>query len=176
MIGYLATFIISMIPIIELRGAIPIAVFTFHLTYLEAFLVSFIGNILPVYFIVKYIKPIFNLLGKIKILKKIIDWATEKATKKIAESDKLKKATLLGVYLFVAVPIPGTGAWMGSLIANFLDLEPKKAVPIICFGVFTAGIIMLALTAAANGRHKLFVYTYVDYEITSKKLYITNEM
>lgn len=151
MIGYLATFLISMVPIIELRGAIPIAVFTFHLTYFEAFAISFIGNILPVYFIVKFIKPIFELLGKIKILKKIIDWATEKATNKIAESDKLKKGALLGVYLFVAIPVPGTGAWMGSLIANFLGLEPKKAVPIIIFGVFTAGIIMLTLTAIANG-------------------------
>lgn len=151
MIGYLATFLISMIPIIELRGAIPIAVFTFHLTYFEAFAISFIGNILPVYFIVKFIRPIFDLLGKIKILKRIIDWATEKATKKIAESDKLKKGALLGVYLFVAIPVPGTGAWMGSLIANFLGLEPKKAVPIIVLGVFTAGVIMLALTAIANG-------------------------
>jgi len=104
-----------------------------------------------VYFIVKYIKPIFNLLGRIKILKKIIDWATEKATKKIAENDKLKKATLLGVFLFVAIPLPGTGAWMGSLIANFLDLEPKKAVPVIILGVLTAGIITLAVTAAAKG-------------------------
>ena len=140
-----------MIPIIELRGAIPIAVFTFHLTYLEAFIISFIGNIIPVYFIVKFIRPIFNLLSKIKIFKKIIDWATEKATKKIAESPKLQKGALLGVYLFVAIPLPGTGAWMGSLIANFLDLPPKKAVPMIILGVFTAGVIMLALTAFANG-------------------------
>ncbi len=151
MIGYIATLIISMIPIIELRGAIPVAVFTFHLSYLEAFLISFIGNIIPVYFIVKFIKPIFKLLSKIKFLKKIIDWATEKATKKIAESEKLQKATLLGVYLFVAVPLPGTGAWMGSLIANFLEIPPKKAVPVIIAGVFTAGVIMLALTAGANG-------------------------
>lgn len=151
LVGYLVTFIVSMIPIIELRGAIPIGVLTFHLSYFEAFIISFIGNILPVYFIVKFIRPIFDLLGKIKILKKIIDWATEKATKKISESEKLKKATLLGVFLFVAVPLPGTGAWMGSLIANFLDLEPKKAVPVIIAGVFTAGVIMLGLTAIANG-------------------------
>lgn len=151
MIGYIATFLISMIPIIELRGAIPIAVLTFHLTYFEAFIISFIGNIIPAYFIVKFIRPIFDLLGKIKIFKKIIDFATEKATKKIAESTKLQKATLLGVYLFVAIPLPGTGAWMGSLIANFLDLPAKKAMPAIIAGVFTAGIIMLALTAIANG-------------------------
>ena len=150
-LGYIATLIISMIPIIELRGAIPVAVFTFHLSYAEAFIISFIGNILPVYFIVKYIRPIFDLLGKIKIFKKFIDWVTEKANKKIAENKRLQTATLLGIYLFVAIPLPGTGAWTGSLIANFLDLPPKKAVPPIVAGVFTAGVIILALTAAANG-------------------------
>jgi len=150
-IGYLATLAISMVPIIELRGAIPVAVFTFQLTYVEAFVISFIGNILPVYFIVKFIRPIFDLLGKIKIFRKIIDWVTEKANKKIAESKKLQTATLLGLYLFVAIPLPGTGAWTGSLIANFLDLPPKKAVPPIIAGVFTAGVIILALTAIANG-------------------------
>lgn len=151
LIGYLGTLIISMIPIIELRGAIPVAVFTFHLTYVEAFIISFIGNILPVYFIVKFIRPIFDLLRKIKLFRIIIDWISEKATKKIAESKKLQTATILGLYLFVAIPLPGTGAWTGSLIANFLDLPPKKAVPPIIAGVFTAGVIILALTAIANG-------------------------
>lgn len=160
LVGYLATFIISMIPIIELRGAIPIGVLTFHLSYFEAFMISFIGNIIPVYFIVKFIRPIFDLLGKIKPFKIIIDFATEKATKKIAESDKLQKATLLGVYLFVAIPLPGTGAWMGSLIANFLDLPPKKAIPPIVIGVLTAGIIMLGLTAVANGGIQ-YLFTHV---------------
>lgn len=151
MIGYIATFLISMVPIIELRGALPIGVLTFHLTYAEAFIISFIGNIIPVYFIVKYIRPIFDLLGKIKIFKKFIDWVTEKANKKIAENPRLQTATLLGLYLFVAIPLPGTGAWTGALIANFLELKPKKAVPIIFAGVFTAGVIILAITAAANG-------------------------
>ena len=151
MLGYVATLIISMIPIIELRGAIPVAVLTFHLSYMEAFIISFIGNIIPVYFIVKYIRPIFELLRKIKIFRIVIDWATEKATKKIAENKKLQTGALLGVYLFVAIPLPGTGAWMGALIANFLDLPPKKAIPPIYAGVFTAGVIILALTAIANG-------------------------
>lgn len=159
-IGYLATLAISMIPIIELRGAIPVAVFTFHLTYVEAFVISFIGNILPVYFIVKFIRPIFDLLGKIKIFRKIIDWVTEKANKKIAESKKLQTATLLGLYLFVAIPLPGTGAWTGSLIANFLDLPPKKAIPPIIAGVFTAGVIILILTAIANGGIN-YLFTHV---------------
>ena len=121
------------------------------MSYLEAFVISFIGNILPVYFIVKYIRPIFDLLGKIKIFRIIIDWITEKATKKIAEDKRLQTATALALYIFVAIPLPGTGAWTGSLIANFLDVPPKKAVPAIIAGVFTAGVIILALTAVANG-------------------------
>ncbi len=150
-VKYLATLIISMTPIIELRGAIPIAVMAFHLTYIEAFVISLIGNIIPIYFIVKYIRPLFDFFGRIKIFKIIIDWATERATKKIAESEKLQNFTALGLFLFVAIPLPGTGAWVGSLIANFLDLPLKKAFPPLALGVFTAGIIMLAGTAIANG-------------------------
>lgn len=150
-VKYILTGIIGMIPIIELRGAIPIGVFTFHLNYLESFICSFIGNIIPVYFIVKYIRPLFDFFGRWKIFKIIIDWASEKATKKIAESEKLQNFTALGLFLFVAIPFPGTGAWVGSLIANFLDLPPKKAIPPIIAGVITAGIIVLTLTALTNG-------------------------
>ena len=145
---YLATFVISMTPIIELRGAIPIAVLGFHLTYVEAFVISFIGNIVPIYFIVKYIRPLFDFFGRFKFFKVIIDWASEKATK---ESERLQNFTALGLFLFVAIPIPGTGAWVGSLIANFLDLPVKKAFGPLAAGVLTAGIIMLTGTAIANG-------------------------
>ncbi len=148
---YILTAIIGMIPIIELRGAIPVGVFTFNLNYVESFLASFIGNIIPVYFIVKYIRPLFDFFGRWKPFKVIIDWASNKATKKIEESEKLQNFAALGLFLFVAIPVPGTGAWVGSLIANFLDLPPKKAIPPIIAGVLTAGVIVLALTAAANG-------------------------
>lgn len=148
---YLATMFIGMVPILELRGAIPIGVMTFHLSYLEAFVLSFIGNIIPIYFIVKYIRPLFDFFGRWKIFKVIIDWATERATRKIEESEKLQNYTALGLFLFVAVPLPGTGAWVGSLIANFLDLPLKKAIPPLVAGVFVAGIIMLVTTAVANG-------------------------
>ena len=150
-IRYLLTGIIAMIPIIELRGAIPVGVLTFHLSYLESFIVSFIGNIIPVYFIVKYIRPLFDFFGRWKPFKIVIDWATNKATKKIEESEKLQNFAALGLFLFVAIPLPGTGAWIGSLIANFLDLPPKKAIPPIVLGVLTAGCIMLTLTAMAEG-------------------------
>lgn len=148
---YIATIVIGMIPILELRGAIPIGVFTFHLNYIESFILSFIGNIIPVYFIVKYIRPLFNFFGRWKPFKMVIDWATKRATRKIEESEKLQNFTALGLFLFVAVPLPGTGAWVGSLIANFLVVPPKKAIPPIILGVFVAGIVILTMTAAANG-------------------------
>lgn len=150
-IKYILTGLVGFLPIIELRGAIPVGVFTFHLSYLESFICSFIGNIIPVYFIVKYIRPLFDFFGRWKIFKVIIDWATEKATKHIQENEKLQNAVSVGLFLFVAIPLPGTGAWVGSLIANFLDLPPKKAIPPIIVGVLTAGIIVLSITAAANG-------------------------
>ncbi len=150
-IGYFVTFFVSLIPIVELRGAIPIGVLGYHITYLEAFILAVIGNCLPVYFIVKYIGPIFKLLGKFKPFKIIIDWATEKATNKIKENPKLQTYTFFALYVFVAIPLPGTGAWTGSLIANFLELSPKKAFPPIALGVLTAGIIILTGTAIANG-------------------------
>lgn len=150
-VKYILTGLVGMLPIIELRGAIPVGVFTFHLSYLESFICSFIGNIIPVYFIVKYIRPLFDFFGRWKIFKVIIDWATEKATKHIQENEKLQNAVSVGLFLFVAIPLPGTGAWVGSLIANFLDLPPKKAITPIIVGVLTAGIIVLSITAAANG-------------------------
>ncbi len=142
-IKYILTAIIGMIPIIELRGAIPIGNHFFGLSYIESFICSLIGNIFPIYFIVKYIRPLFDFFGKWKPFKKIIDWASEKATKKIETNKKLQTFAALGLYLFVAIPLPGTGAWVGSLIANFLDIPPKKAIPPLSLGVLTAGIIVL---------------------------------
>ena len=144
---YIFTGILGMTPIIELRYSVVISQYLFGLSPLPAFICGLIGNIIPIYFIVKYIKPIFNFLSKWKIFKIIIDWASEKATKKISENKKLQTFASLALFLFVAVPIPTTGAWVGSLIANFLDLPPKKAVPPIVAGVIVSGLIMVV----ANG-------------------------
>ena len=146
-IKYILTIILGATPIIELRYAAIISQYAFGLEVLPSFICGLIGNIIPVYFIVKYIKPIFNFLGKWKPFKIIIDWASERATKKIANDEKLQNYTAIGLFLFVAVPIPTTGAWVGSLIANFLDMPPKKAVPPIILGTITAGFI----TIATNG-------------------------
>ena len=160
LLKYLITFFIGMLPIIELRGAIPIGV-GMGLSYFESFICSFIGNIVPIYFIVKFIRPLFDFFGRWKPFKKIIDFATEKATKKIEESERLQNYTALVLFLFVAIPIPGTGAWVGSLIANFLNLPPKKAIPPIVVGVLTAGIIVLAITAVANGGIQ-YIFSHIN--------------
>lgn len=149
-VKYLITFFVGILPIIELRGAIPIGV-GLGLSYFESFIFSFLGNILPIYFIVKYIRPLFDFFGRWKPFKKIIDFATNKATKKIENSPRLQTFTALGLFMFVAIPIPGTGAWVGSLIANFLNLPLKKAIPPIILGVLTAGIIVLTITAISFG-------------------------
>lgn len=146
-VKYLITFFLGMCPIIEIRGAIPVGV-GLGLSYLEAFIAGFLGNIVPIFFIVKFIGPIFEFFRRWKIFKKIIDWASNRATKKIEESEKLQNYTALGLFIFVAVPIPTTGAWVGSLIANFLHMPLKKAWLPLAAGVFTAGIIVLVATGS----------------------------
>lgn len=140
---YILTGLLGAMPIIELRYSVIISQYFLGLEALPAFICGLIGNIIPVYFIVKYIRPLFDFFGKFKPFKIIIDWATNKATKKIAENEKLQTYTALALYLFVAVPIPTTGAWVGSLIANFLEIPPKKAIAPIIAGVITSGLIMV---------------------------------
>ena len=144
-VKYLITFFLGMCPIIEIRGAIPVGV-SLGLSYFESFILGFLGNIIPIFFIVKFIGPIFEFFRRWKIFRVIIDWASNKATKKIEESTKLQNYTALGLFIFVAVPIPTTGAWVGSLIANFLHVPLKKALPPLVAGVLTAGIIVLVAT------------------------------
>ena len=146
-VKYLITLFLGMCPIIEIRGAIPIGV-GLGLSYLESFIIGFIGNIIPIYFIVKFIGPIFEFFRKWKLFRIIIDWASNRATKKIEENTKLQNYTALGLFIFVAIPIPTTGAWVGSLIANFLHIPLKKAFPPLALGVLTAGIIVLIATGS----------------------------
>ena len=146
-IKWIITAIVGMMPIVEIRGAIPIGV-TLGLDYPTSYIFSFIGNIVPIFFIVKYAKPLFDFFGRWKFFKKIIDFATEKATRKIKESEKLQNFAALGLFLFVAIPLPTTGAWVGSLIANFLDLPLKKAFLPLAAGVAVAGFIVLVATGS----------------------------
>ncbi len=139
----LAVFITSMLPIIELRGSLPLAINLFHIAWFKAFLISFLGNIIPVPFIILLLKPAVRFLSKIKILSKFFDWLFNRTRKR--GDYVIKKYKEIGLLAFVAVPLPGTGAWTGALIAFLFDLEFKKSLLIISLGVLIAGIIVLSL-------------------------------
>lgn len=142
----LLTFLVSMVPIVELRGAIPIATGA-GLDWRVAIVVAIIGNMIPVPFIIIFIKKIFELMRKISPkLDKIVVKMENKA---FSKRDVIDKYGPWGLYLFVAIPLPGTGAWTGSLIAAMLDIPLKKAFPAVALGVVTAGIIVAFVSYGA---------------------------
>ena len=139
-------FIVSLLPILELRGGI-IAGFAMGMDWLPTFLIAYIGNLLPIPFILLFIRFIFKVLKKTP-LHRLVEWCERKAD---AKSDKIRKYAYWGVYLFVALPLPGTGAWMGALISALLNMNPKKTFPVIMLGVLTAGIIVSVLSFGIIG-------------------------
>ena len=137
------TFLISMVPVLELRGAIPIGV-AHGLDYRIAIAVSILGNLVPVPFIVRFIRKIFAWLRtKSERLNGFVTRMEQRALKK---SDTVRRARFWGLFLFVAIPLPGTGAWTGALIAAVLNMRLKRAVPVIFLGVVIAGCIITLLT------------------------------
>ena len=139
---YFITFLISMFPIIELRGAIPFAA-ALGLNLPLSFLICVIGNCIPVPFIVLFGRTIVNKLKQTRIL----GWFGRMMEKKVSTNkEKVLKYQKLGLMLFVGIPLPGTGAWTGSVIASFLDLKVKNAFLPTFLGVVLAGIIMLTLS------------------------------
>ena len=141
-------FIISMLPIVELRGGL-IAASLLHVEFIKAFTICFIGNILPVPFILLLIEKIFELLKKWNPTKKIV---TKLETKTLSKKDQINKYGYLGLLLFVGIPLPGTGAWTGTLLAVLLHLDKKKSFIIISLGVLLAGIIMSILSYGILGK------------------------
>ncbi len=135
-------FIISLFPVLELRGGM-IAAFALGIPFIRAFILCYIANMIPIPFILLFIRKIFNLMKKSKKLSKIVDKMEAKADKK---KDTMIKYKEWGLLLFVAIPFPGTGGWTGALIAALMDLRMKKCLPIIALGVFIAGLIMSFLT------------------------------
>jgi uncharacterized membrane protein len=140
------TFLISMIPLLELRGSIVVAGSILKLPLVQTFIAAVLGNMLPIPFILLFIEKIFDWMKKIKGLKKVPEWIEAKAMKK---SEQIEKYGYLGLFLFVAIPIPGTGAWTGSLLAVLFGMKPKKSLLFIFFGVLTAGIIMSLVSFGA---------------------------
>ncbi len=137
-----AVFLTSMIPVIELRGALPLAINMFHMPWYKAFIISYIGNVLPVPLILLFLNPVTNVLCKIHFFKSFFDWLFNRTRRKSAIVEKYEE---LGLLIFVAIPLPGTGAWTGALLAYLMALDFKNSILFICLGVFIAGIIVTLL-------------------------------
>lgn len=138
-IKYLCVFGMSMLPIVELRGSVPFGV-GMDLPLIPVLLVSIFGNMIPVPFIILFIRKIFEWMKKkSQKLGAIAQKLEERAAKK---GDVLVKYEMLGLFLLVAIPLPGTGAWTGALVAAMFNLRLKNALPSIFLGVVAAGLIM----------------------------------
>ena len=131
-------FLVSMVPLIELRGGLVIASLL-KIPLIKANIICIIGNILPIPFILLFIKKLFEFMKKHNILKGLIDKLEKRAMKK---SDGVEKGEFIFLLLFVGIPLPGTGAWTGSLIASLLEKDIKKASVAIFLGILMAAIIM----------------------------------
>ncbi len=142
-VKYLIVFVISMVPIVELRGAIPIAE-TLGLDIFWYYPIAIIGNILPVPFIYLFARKVLEWGKDKKLTKKFFTWCLEKGDK---GGQKLKESAgnngiFWALLIFVGIPLPGTGAWTGTLAASFLNLDFKTSISAVTLGVLLAGVIM----------------------------------
>lgn len=134
----LTVFIISLFPVLELRGGL-IAARLLEMDALKAFFYCFIGNMLPIPFILLFIRKIFDWMRKWKHMGRMIEKMEKKADK---QRGKIEKYGVWGLLLLVAIPLPGTGGWTGALVAAVMDLRIRRALPVIALGVFIAGLIV----------------------------------
>lgn len=157
MMHYLILFAISMLPIVELRGAIPYAVAN-DLNLLISFPLSVIGNLLPIPFLLLYGGKVLRYFAKFDKIgwpfRKILELGEKKVTKKITS---MEKSLFLGLLAFVAIPLPGTGAWTGALVAITLNLDFKKSFWPIVLGVVIAGFIMAFVSVGVDAFIQYFV-------------------
>lgn len=131
-------FVISMVPILELRGGL-LAASLLNIPIVRAIWYCVIGNIIPVPFILLLITPIFNRLKKTRLFRPMVENLESRA---LGKSEQIERYEFWGLALFVGVPLPGTGAWTGALIASLLGIRFRKAFPAIILGIFIATIIM----------------------------------
>ena len=140
-------FIISMIPILELRGGL-LAASLLKVSAAKAIPICIMGNIIPIPFILLFIRQIFKLMKKTKVFRGLIERLENRA---MGKSDQIKRYEFLGLLLFVGVPLPGTGAWTGSLIASLLDVDIKKSSLAIFCGIIMATVIMYVVSYGIVG-------------------------
>lgn len=144
----LYTALMAMAPVVELRGAIPFGHNVLGLNIWLAAVASIVGNLLPVPFIIIYVRRVFAFLRrKIPKLNRMVDRLVRKAEGK---RETVNKYGFWGLCILVAIPLPGTGAWTGSMVAAFMDMRIKKAFPAIALGVVIAAVIVSFLTAGVT--------------------------
>jgi len=141
-------FLISMIPILELRGGLLVAGPLLGVPLAKAIPLCIIGNIIPVPFILLLITPIFAWMKGTKLFRPMVEKLEAKA---MSKSDKIEKYEFWGLVLFVGIPLPGTGAWTGSLIAALLGMKFKKAFPAVIIGILMATVIMTVISYGLLG-------------------------
>jgi uncharacterized membrane protein len=139
----IVVFVLAMLPISELRGAIPVGIAVYKFSYLKAFSIALIGNLIPVLPILIFFGKVECILRKNAMANRFVDWFIHRAEK---QSATVKELGAIGLMLFVAVPLPGTGAWAGSLVAFLLGLDIKKSFLYISLGVLIAAVLVLLLT------------------------------
>ena len=138
----LKTLVTAMLPVLEIRGAIPVGV-ALGLDPWLAFAVGFVGDMLPIPILILLTRHVIEWLKKHNILVRFTDWLENKGSK---GAQKVKKYSFWGLFILVAIPLPGTGASTGALVASLLDMRLKRALPAIAIGVAAAGLIVLAVT------------------------------
>lgn len=143
----LTVFIVSLLPILELRGGL-IAATLLHIEPIKAFIICYLGNMLPIPFILLFLKKIFELMKKSKKLGKIVSKLESKAEK---HRPTIEKYGTWGLLVLVAIPLPGTGGWTGALVAEIMDIRIKKSLPMIALGVLIAGLIVGTLSYGLLG-------------------------
>lgn len=140
---FLKVLLLSMVPLIEQRGAIPLGIIGYNLNPFAVLGVSFLGSLVPVPFILFFFSHIFEWLGKTKLLKWFYDFIERKVEKGKGKVEKYEK---WGLILFVAIPLPTTGLWTGSAVAAFLKMNKKKAAVYIIIGGLISAVVITALT------------------------------
>ncbi len=151
-IKYILIFFISMVPIIELRGAVPIGVTVFGLNEYVTLAICVVGNMIPVPFIYLFGRKILEWGSTWKHGSGLFKWILqkgEKAGKKLTKNSE-KNGAFIALMLFVGIPLPGTGAWTGTLAASMLDFGMKKSAKAVMAGVLMAGVIMLIISLFAK--------------------------
>ena len=139
----LVVLVVSALPIFELRGGIPVAMGMFHFSWYYAFLLAIIGNMIPVPLLLLFFNTFYRLLGKIGFIKRYFDWILEHTRQRGKVVEKYER---IGLMLFVAIPLPVTGAWTGSLAAIIFGIKFKYAFLSILAGVLISGVIVTCLS------------------------------